>query len=206
MSTQNKRPPVEYHPTTKLDIVERRTIVVPGIGRFGYQFAPKEVMYHAVPYNFQTLTKEIPWRVQLKFGAPTPKTIVGLDIYGDVAIGRGKDGEAPPDLDLTELDALKLGVSRRHALLRPTHTKLVLMDLGSTNGTFLNAMPVGQGIAKAVKSGDMITLGDLGLVIEILSNPPVESDEKVDAPTVEKSEEAKLGEGKLEMSKDGRAN
>jgi hypothetical protein len=168
----NDKPEEEYKLTTKLDIIERRTIVVPGLGRFGIRFAPKEVVYHPVPFKFKTIDQPASWRIELKFGSASKHTIVGLDLYDDVYLGRGKDGDAPPDVDLTELDALKMGVSRRHALLRPTATKLFLMDMGSTNGTFLNAMPVGKGMAKQLKSGDTIALGDLAFDIEIISEPP----------------------------------
>jgi hypothetical protein len=159
--------------TTKLDIFERRTIVVQiSAGRFGSLFTPKDVTYHSVPFEFKNVEKPQTWRVQLKFGSPSPDTIVGLEIFSDVVLGRGKDGDLPPDVDLTALDATKLGVSRRHALIRPTPTKLFLLDLGSTNGTSLNAMPMGQGMTKALQSGDMVALGDLGFVIEIIETPP----------------------------------
>jgi hypothetical protein len=171
-SDDDPKQPFDHSLTTKLDIVERRTIVVQVAGRFGSLFEPKEVKYHSVPFEFKTQEKPLSWRLELKFGSPTPHTTLGLDMYGDVVFGRGKDGDSPPDVDLTALDAQKLGVSRRHALIRPTPTKLYLLDLGSTNGTSLNAMPIGQGMTKALKSGDMIALGDLGFVIEIIATPP----------------------------------
>jgi hypothetical protein len=190
-SQDDLKKPLDHSLTTKLDIVERRTIVVQvSAGRFGALFAPKEIKYHSVPFEFKNVEVPPTWRVQLKFGSPSPDTIVGLDIYGDVVLGRGKDGDSPPDVDLTALDAKKLGVSRRHALIRPTPTKLFLLDLGSTNGTSLNAMPMGPGMTKALQSGDMVALGDLGFVIEIIATPPppdapAESGEKQDeqAPT-----------------------
>jgi hypothetical protein len=37
-----------------------------------------------------------------------------------VVFGRGGDGPDAPDLDMSALGAHNLGVSRRHALLRPT--------------------------------------------------------------------------------------
>jgi pSer/pThr/pTyr-binding forkhead associated (FHA) protein len=47
-------------------------------------------------------------------------------------------------------------VSRRHALLESGSGRYLLKDLGSTNGTFLNGMPVGM---EFLRNGDEIQLG-----------------------------------------------
>src|SRR5688572_12703542 len=111
-----EKPQKEHNLTTKLDLIERKIVVVQGVGRFGLRLTQQEVIYHPVPFKFKFVEKPPLWRIQLKFGMPSPNIIVGLDMYDDVILGRGKDGDAPPDVDLTELDALKQGVSRRHAL------------------------------------------------------------------------------------------
>lgn len=43
-----------------------------------------------------------------------------------------------PDVDLTRFDAAENGVSRQHLLLERTRNGLVVTDLGSRNGTYIN--------------------------------------------------------------------
>lgn len=188
MTTQKpERPSV----TNKLNPDQRHVIIVPGLGSFGTRFALKEVTYHSVPHNYRSIQNPAVWRILLKFGEPAPRIVVGLDIYGDVALGRGSEGPRSPDIDFSNLNAQKLGVSRRHALLRPTPNKLFLIDLDSTNGTYVNAIPVGKGMAQMLKHGDTVALSGLNFVVEIANSPGgtrAESEDKT-------IDERKEGEG-----------
>ncbi|WP_433203008.1 FhaA domain-containing protein [Dactylosporangium sp. CS-047395] len=74
---------------------------------------------------------------------------------GETVIGRGRQ------VDLRVRDE---GVSRRHASLRYDGKALVLMDLGSTNGTLLNSRPVTEPMA--VSPGDVITLGGVQVTVQ----------------------------------------
>ncbi|MHB2022943.1 MAG: FhaA domain-containing protein, partial [Mycobacteriales bacterium] len=65
-----------------------------------------------------------------------------------------------PDCDLQLTDP---GVSRRHAELRLLDGVFVLEDLGSTNGTLVNNVPVGD---RQLVSGDRIRLGSTTLIFE----------------------------------------
>jgi hypothetical protein len=67
-------------------------------------------------------------------------------------IGRGEDA------DLRIADP---GASRRHAELRRENDRVVLADLGSTNGTLVNGNAVG---VVALRPGDEITIGETVLV------------------------------------------
>lgn len=117
-------------------------------------------------------TKQAPrWRIELQNPAHGKET-EGLEIVGDVVLGRGKEGKDAPDFSLDDYDADNLGVSRRHALLRPTQSNLYLIDLGSTNGTFINAIPVSRGTARAISHNDTIALGKLNFTIKIIARPP----------------------------------
>lgn len=70
-------------------------------------------------------------------------------IEGDsLAIGRG------PQNDVC---IASLKVSRNHAAIVVKPTGVKIMDLGSTNGTFVNGLPVE---ARVLRHGDRITLGD----------------------------------------------
>ncbi|NDJ53147.1 MAG: FHA domain-containing protein [Chloroflexi bacterium] len=157
--------------TGKLNPDQRRALVVPGLGSFGARFSGTNVTYHAVPHNYREMSNPPRWRIMLKFGTPSPQASIGLDIYGDIILGRGSESPNSPDIDFSNLDALKLGVSRRHAMLRPTPNKLFLIDLESTNGTYVNAIPVGKGMAQALRGGETIALAGLTLELQIVRVP-----------------------------------
>jgi pSer/pThr/pTyr-binding forkhead associated (FHA) protein len=56
-------------------------------------------------------------------------------------------------------------VSRRHAQITWDGTQYVLTDLGSTNGTFVNARRVTE--RQVLRHGDVITIGDLTFLFAI---------------------------------------
>jgi hypothetical protein len=90
--------------------------------------------------------------------------LLPFEIAGDVVLGRGADGDDAPDLDLTALNAYEMGVSRRHAMFRPTTNHLYLIDMGSTNGCTVNGLSTGKG-AVPLRRHDHITLGQLNMRI-----------------------------------------
>lgn len=51
-------------------------------------------------------------------------------------------------------------VSSRHALVRLANDTLSLVDLGSTNGTFVNGKELERNVETVVKSSDVIVFGD----------------------------------------------
>ena len=55
-------------------------------------------------------------------------------------------------------------VSRRHAEIRHSGNAVVVTDLGSTNGTRVNGIPVRE---QHLASGDEITVGSTTLVFEL---------------------------------------
>jgi hypothetical protein len=95
---------------------------------------------------------------------------VGLEIVGDVTIGRLTD-ETPVDLDLNPYQADTYGVSREHAMFRPTEDKLLISDLGSTNGTYYEGSKVMLGQPRPIKSGSVISFGKLNFWVKIVSSP-----------------------------------
>ena len=74
-------------------------------------------------------------------------------------LGRGTD------CDLRLVDP---GVSRHHAELRVENDQVVLVDLGSTNGTFVNGQPVRR---VALSDGTHVSLGRTTLVFRQDGNP-----------------------------------
>lgn len=184
--------------TTRLDAEERQTLIIPALGTFDTRFETENITYHPVPSNHASLKNAPVWRIKIKFGSMDRRVLTGLDIYGDTVIGRGSDAPDGPDIDLSNLDALKLGVSRRHALLRPTANKLYLIDLQSTNGTFVNAILVSRGMAQVIRNHDGIAFAGLTCVVEIVASPSYPLAAGADAPA--EGEPADVS-GSLKISK-----
>jgi predicted component of type VI protein secretion system len=80
---------------------------------------------------------------------PEPGQTIALD-RDEMSIGRD------PNSDITINDAQ---ISRRHAQIAVRGNVVVLEDLGSTNGTFVNGMRLTT--SQALSNGDVIGLGDV---------------------------------------------
>jgi pSer/pThr/pTyr-binding forkhead associated (FHA) protein len=85
-----------------------------------------------------------------------------------------------PDLDFTPHGAMRHGVSRRHALIRPSEGTLNLIDQGSTNGTWINGQRLMPGREFPLTDGDTIELGALRMTLRIVKTPN-ESDEMLNS-------------------------
>lgn len=72
---------------------------------------------------------------------------------------RTEDAGAAISIDLTPYGGEHSGVSRRHAVILVSQDMYLLQDLGSTNGTRLNAVNVLPNSSQVLRSGDMIQLG-----------------------------------------------
>lgn len=66
----------------------------------------------------------------------------------EVTIGRDPQSDLPLDYDDS--------VSRQHARIRRDHTDFVLEDLGSSNGTYVDGVPV---MACRLHGGDIVQIG-----------------------------------------------
>lgn len=93
-----------------------------------------------------------------------------LEIYNDIIVGRTQE-YIIPDLDLTEYDALTLGVSRQHALLHPTADGLEIVDLLSANGTLVNEVKLKKGEYRSLKNDDVLSFGLLHFKLQIVRRP-----------------------------------
>lgn len=80
----------------------------------------------------------------------------------EFTIGRVSVGQTiMPDIDLTPYGAYDYGVSRLHAVLRKTETKVIIMDLGSSNGTYVDGTRLESEREYPLSHGSIISLGKL---------------------------------------------
>lgn len=118
---------------------------------------------------------DVAWSVRFT-PATDPSLRFSLEINGDAVLGREFKGQETSELvDLNPYGAGALGVSRRHMMLRPTATNLFIVDLGSTNGTYRNGRSIGSHTPYSLVDGDVITLGKLPLLINIVKRPSLPS-------------------------------
>jgi hypothetical protein len=66
-----------------------------------------------------------------------------------------------PEIDMTEHGAYRLGLSRRHAVIQRDGNSLVVKDLNSRNGTFVNGAIVPGGNTHPIRNGDELRFGNL---------------------------------------------
>jgi len=189
--------------TGRLNLEERHTLIIPALGSFDPRVAARDTNFYPVPSTYKSIPNPPVWRILLKFSGKEPRVLAGLDVYNDVVLGRGTGEPDSPDIDLTNLNAMSDGVSRRHALLRPTQHRLYLIDLGSTNGTFVNAIPVSKGMAQTLRSSDSVSFGGLSCIIEIVFSP-LSREGATEVPDLHIKDEAlsptlKLGKAKTGM-------
>jgi hypothetical protein len=70
-----------------------------------------------------------------------------------------------PDIDLTAYHAFEKGVSCRHASIQQDEQRLMIADLGSTNGTCVNGERLSPHEPCQLRDGDEIRLGNLFLKV-----------------------------------------
>jgi pSer/pThr/pTyr-binding forkhead associated (FHA) protein len=88
--------------------------------------------------------------------------IMHLSDRSEYTIGRIAEGQPIlPDVDLSVYEAYTLGVSRLHACLKIINQRVVITDLGSSNGTRVNGQKIMPHIDFPLSHGDMVALGKL---------------------------------------------
>jgi hypothetical protein len=90
-----------------------------------------------------------------------------------VTLGRDvEDAGTSISIDLTPYGGAQSGVSRRHAAILVYQDMHVLQDLGSTNGTWLNAVCLPPNSSHMLKNGDMIQLGQIRMQVIFHGSKP----------------------------------
>lgn len=97
--------------------------------------------------------------------------ILPLGDRTEFTLGRVSEAQPiMPDIDLTPYQAYANGVSRLHAVLKREGKRVFVMDLGSSNGTYLNGKRLTPNTDQTLNHGDMLALGKLKIQI-LLKNP-----------------------------------
>jgi FHA domain len=96
--------------------------------------------------------------------------ILPLASRNEFTMGRLSEGQPiMPDIDLTPYQAYASGVSRLHAVVKRDTNRVVIMDLGSSNGTYLNGRRLNPHTEEELKHGDVIALGKLKVQVLLRS-------------------------------------
>jgi hypothetical protein len=123
------------------------------------------LQFRAVPEGAHDPVEAV-WRIAL-LPVDESQDAIGLELRGDVVVGRG--GMA--DIDLQPYKGAELGVSRRHAMIRPGQAALTLVDLGSTNGTYRNGVEIPPDEQHILANGDTVYFARLGFIVRIVGRP-----------------------------------
>jgi pSer/pThr/pTyr-binding forkhead associated (FHA) protein len=92
--------------------------------------------------------------------------ILPLGDRTEFTLGRVSDAQPiMPDIDLTPYQAYASGVSRLHAVLKREGNRVYVMDLGSSNGSYLNGKRLKPNSEQMLNHGDMLALGKLKIQI-----------------------------------------
>lgn len=92
-------------------------------------------------------------------------TLIAVATDKQVVLGRKTEGETKPIIDLTYPNGYAMGVSRHHVIIRSNDKGYVIMDLNSSNGTWLNGKILTPAEPYDLPSGATVQLGRLKLVV-----------------------------------------
>jgi hypothetical protein len=137
----------------------------------------KAVATHSLPD--ETLKPQLRWgtayfgeNTLLRIHVRDTNDIIEAHFETDCVLGRLVD-DAVPDVDLTPHQAMDLGVSRRHVKLTRQSATIMVQDLGSANGTFLNGQKLLPYQPRVLRNEDELRLGRMVLRISFTRAPRV---------------------------------
>ncbi len=95
---------------------------------------------------------------------------ISVIVDGDMIVGR-QDNHTnyTPEVDLSPFGAHRLGISRRHAMLKVLNNTLNLIDLGSRNGTMVNNERLAPDAPRLLRNHDEIMVGTLRFNVVFMS-------------------------------------
>jgi len=123
-----------------------------------------EVNYSESPKDLHIDEAIIPKQGIAVYFAETTKPFV-VRTEKEFIIGRTLVPTTEPLLDLSDFDGFKMGLSRRHAMIRQAGTGYEVIDLSSTNGTWLNDDRLVPYTPYPLKSGSRLLLSRIRLYV-----------------------------------------
>jgi len=104
--------------------------------------------------------------IRLKVGPTQREVEMPLDVV--THLGRVDAASSVfPEIDLSNDSDPSHGVSRRHARIMKQGGMVVIEDMGSINGTFVNGRKLDPYLPEVIKDGDILHLGKLQLEVKI---------------------------------------
>ncbi len=92
--------------------------------------------------------------------------VLPLSSRSEFTMGRISEGQPiMPDIDLSPYQAYAAGVSRLHAIIKRDGERLIFMDLGSANGTYVNGKRLTPNVEQLIHHGDIVALGKMKLQV-----------------------------------------
>ncbi len=92
--------------------------------------------------------------------------VIPLSGRTEFTLGRVTEGQPIlPDVDLSPYEAYSQGVSRLHTAIKIVNQRIVVVDLGSSNGTRVNGQKIVPNVDFPINHGDVIALGRLRIQI-----------------------------------------
>lgn len=92
--------------------------------------------------------------------------VLPLSNRNEFTMGRVSEGQPiMPDIDLSPYQAYAAGVSRLHAVIKRDGTRVIFIDLGSANGTYINGKRLVPNVEQVLSHGDVVALGKLKLQV-----------------------------------------
>lgn len=92
--------------------------------------------------------------------------VLPLAERNEFTLGRISEGQPiMPDIDFSPYQAYASGVSRLHAVIKRDANRVLLVDLGSANGTYVNGKRLDPNTEHILNNGDVVALGKLKIQV-----------------------------------------
>src|SRR5262249_50832113 len=113
------------------------------------------------------------WKLVLQALASGQVKEIEVEVKGLMVVGRiePESGSSKADVDLSPYNAGTLGVSRQHLILIPADDGPCIIDLNSTNGTWVNGLYLQPGQKYLLRTGDRLELGSLKILARVVPPP-----------------------------------